>query len=128
LLLCAKDLFVAAITVWHGTAADTSSIIRLPVPIGGQPFDACRPCAGHESDGVVTESKVSEICADDSIGDTSFSPSLRIKDSVKTYQGIITDVSWPSGNPNQCARADTPAIAGDEGGHTPFAYLIGDLQ
>jgi hypothetical protein len=42
--------------------------------------------------------------------------------------GIITDVSWPSGNPNQCARADTPAIAGDEGGHTPFAYLIGDLQ
>src|SRR5262245_22137737 len=30
LLLCAKDLFVAAITVWHGTAADTSSIVRLP--------------------------------------------------------------------------------------------------
>jgi hypothetical protein len=29
LLLCAKHLFVAAITVWHGTAADTLSIIRL---------------------------------------------------------------------------------------------------
>jgi hypothetical protein len=33
-----------------------------------------------------------------------------------------------SGNPNQCARADTAAIAGDEGGHTPLAYLIADQQ
>jgi hypothetical protein len=47
---------------------------------------------------------------------------------VKTYQGIIADVSWPSGKPNQCARAGTRAIAGDEGGHTPFVYPIADLQ
>src|SRR5262249_24094396 len=59
---------------------------------------------------------------------TGFLPSSRMIHRVKTYQGSITDVSWPSGKPNQCARAGTRAIAGDEGGHTPFAYLIADLQ
>src|SRR5262249_3438576 len=83
-------------------------------PVWGQPFYGRRPCAGHENDGVVTQSKVSEIRADDSIAGTSCLPSLRIKGSVKTYQGIITDVSWPPGKPNQCARAGTRAIAGDE--------------
>jgi hypothetical protein len=50
-----------------------------------------------------------------------------IEDSVKTYLWSITHGAWPSGKPNECARAGTGTVARDEGGHTSFAYLIGDL-
>jgi len=66
--------------------------------------------------------------ADDSIAGANFSPSGRVMDNVKTYLGSITNGSWPSGEPNECACAGTGAIARDEGGHTPFAYLLTDLQ
>src|SRR5262249_6723227 len=100
----------------------------LLCPIGGQPFYGRRAFAGHENNGFVTHAKGSEICADDSIAGASFSPSGRVIDSVKTYLGSITNGSWHSGEPNECARAGTRAITRDEGGHTSFAYPIADLQ
>jgi hypothetical protein len=47
---------------------------------------------------------------------------------VKSYLGSITNGSWHSGEPDEGARAGTRAIARDEGGHTPFAYPVADLQ
>ena len=47
---------------------------------------------------------------------------------MKSYLRSITNGSWRSGEPDECARAGTCAIARDEGGHTPFAYPIADLQ
>jgi hypothetical protein len=96
--------------------------------IGGQPFYARRALAGHENNGFVADSKVSEIRADDGIAGTSFSPSVRIKDSVKSYLWSVPNGSWHPGEPDECARAGTRAIARDEGGHTAFAYPIADLQ
>src|SRR5262245_17793321 len=96
--------------------------------IGGQPFYARRAFLGHEHNGFVTESKVSEICADDSIAGTSLSPRFRIISSVKSYQESISNGSWHSGEPDECACAGTGAIPRDEGGHTSFAYPVADLQ
>ena len=96
--------------------------------IGGQPFYAGRAFTGHETNSFVTDSQVSEVCAHDSIALTSFSPGGRIKSSVKSYVWSITDRSWPSGKPDECASARARAIARDEGGYTPFAYVIPDLQ
>jgi hypothetical protein len=47
---------------------------------------------------------------------------------VKSYVWSITDRSGPSGKPDECASARARAIARDEGGYTPFAYVIPDLQ
>jgi hypothetical protein len=47
---------------------------------------------------------------------------------VKSYLGSITNGSWHSGEPDECARAGTRAITRDEGRHTSFAYPIADLQ
>src|SRR5262249_25788187 len=107
---------------------DRPSDPQFLCPIGGQPFHARRPCTGHESDGVVTDSKVSEICAQYSIALASFSPSSQVIHSVKAYQGIVTNVSRPSGKPNQRARTGTPAIARNESGHALFLYRIADQQ
>ena len=47
---------------------------------------------------------------------------------MKSYLGSITNGSWRSGEPDECASAGTGSTARDEGGHTPFAYPIADLQ
>jgi hypothetical protein len=107
---------------------DRPSDPKFLCQIGGQPFDARRALAGHENNGFVTDSKVSEICADDGIAGTSFSPSGRIKDGVKSYLWSITNRSWYPGEPDERARAGTRTIARDKGGHTAFAYPIADLQ
>jgi hypothetical protein len=78
--------------------------------------------------GLVTESKVSEVCAHDSIAGTTFSPSVLIIGGVKSYLWSMTNGSQRSGDPNECTRAGTRAIARDKGQHTSFAYPLADLH
>jgi hypothetical protein len=85
---------------------------QLLCQIGGQPFYAGRPFAGHDNNGFVADSKVSEICAHDSIAYTSFSPGGRIIGSVKSYLRNIANGSWHSGEPDKCARAGTVVLGG----------------
>jgi hypothetical protein len=83
---------------------------------------------GHEVNGLVTKSEITEVCAHDSIAGTALSPSALIPGSVKSYLWSVPNGSWKSGGPNQCARAGTRAITGDEGDHTSLEYQLPDLH